>query len=428
MDTHLIDVHMPKNECNIGIRIKSRYNKVYEKNLYEEGDEHGNPIVYNTIYSDLLSPQLKNKQIVVTSMDSGVTSAVITALTQRYMYSVQEHGNTVFKSPLKIIYIDSCPDINLCKTRDFDGFNSSVVSNTMSHTTPTFTNHAMNIRTDQIVMFGLNEETTDDADIDQLMQLGIIHYTLGDLRKKGITDIFRNTIDGFNKSGDPVMVSVDLSAINYLDCPSVHRLSYTSEKGLGRSEYYEILKSLKHIQNLAGLCVTGYDFSLITNEKIKQECDMMTSSVIRDTITTLTSLKEKSINIFNEHSYFLIWRPIDDTDEDGNEDVGWYILRNCSLDFREQLISTRLYEKDTIVTDSIVDDNGDVIDVMITKTNMAEQEFKSYYAGGTFLDCILFPHEKVVMAMELLITPQSVEPVQSLQSVEPVQYTHDTTH
>ena len=143
------------------------------------------------------------------------------------------------------------------------------------------------------------------------------------------------------------MVSVDLSVLSYTNCPYVHRRSYESNKGLTRTEYYEILKSLKNIRNLVGLTITGYDFSLIKNEEIKKQCDLMTSSIIRETITTLTTLKEKSINIFNEHSYFLIWRRIDDTDEYGNEDYGWYILRDCPLDFREELLSKRLHENDT---------------------------------------------------------------------------------
>jgi hypothetical protein len=206
------------------------------------------------------------------------------------------------------------------------------------------------------------------------------------------------------------MISIDLSVFNCKHCPSVHRKSYDSNEGLTRDEYYEILKCLKTIQNIVGICVTGYDFSLITNEKIKEPCDLMTSSLIRETITTLTSLKEKSINIFNEYSYFLIWRPVDDINEDGNEDYGWYILRNCPLDLREELLSKRLHDSDTIIIEHVIDDDGTEINAMITKTNMAEQEFKSYYTGGTYLDCVLFPHEKVVMAMELLSTPQSYQP------------------
>ena len=157
--------------------------------------------------------------------------------------------------------------------------------------------------------------------------------------------------------------------------------------------------------------------SAFLNKDIKQQCDILTSTVIRDTITTLTSIKEKSINIFNENSYFLIWRYVDappesDVNKDADtkhdtEDYGWYILRNCSLDVREKIISEKIPDDDTIIMESVEDNNGDQIDIMITKTTMKEQETKSYYSGGTYLDCILFPEEKVSMMFELINTPQS---------------------
>lgn len=177
-------------------------------------------------------------------------------------------------------------------------------------------------------------------------------------------------------------------------------------KGLTKEEYFKVLSSVKKIDNIVGVCITGFDYSLITDDKIKMQCDMLTTSIIRETVTALTDLKEKSINIFNEESYFLIWRPIYDTDEDGDEDYGWYILRDCPLDMRERLMTEDLKDDDVIITDTVIKD-GEEVDAMITKTTMKEQQDRSYYSGGSYADCILFPHEKVAMMFEMLKTPQA---------------------
>lgn len=402
MDPYTINIELPKEDCNIGNKIKSIFNKTYPKTLYEQGDEHGNPIVYKKLYNDIVDGTIpKNKQLTVMSMDSSVTSAIMTALTRRYMYSEKVKGQTQFRSNLKVIYIDSHPDNTTKINRDFEGFSSSVLSNAMSQINPTYTDHDLNIYPEQVMIFGIDNDHMDDESNDRLLQLNIPNYSLKTIRKKGIENILNNTVERYNDCADSVFVSIDLSVLEPTSCPSVYRTDYKNRNGLNHKEYFEVLKSLKKINNLVGLCITGYDFSLGKDNKMKDSCDMLTSSVIRETLTNLTNLKEKSINIFNENTYFLIWRYLED------DDYGWYILRNCSLEFREELISKRLTD-DSIITEEIIDnEDGEIITVMISKTTMKDQELKSYYTGGVFSDCILYPHEKVSMMFEMLNTPQT---------------------
>ena len=401
MDPYTINVELPKEGCNIGNKIRSIFDKVYDKDLYEKGDDHGNPVIYKRIYDDISNGIIpKNKQLVVLSMDSAVSSSIMTALSKRYMYSENVKGKTQFRSNLKIIYIDSHPDNELYTKREFEGFNSSVMSNSMSQIMPTYTNHDLNIYPEQVVMFGIDKDYISDDSHSRLLQLGLTYYFLDVIKQKGISDVLNSSIDRYNDCEDPVLVSIDLSVLNPTSCPSVYRTDYARKNGLDHKEYSLIIKSLKRIKNLVGIVITGYDFSLVKDSKIKDSCDMLTSSIIRETITNLTTIKEKSINIFNENTYFLIWKYLDD------EEYGWFIMRNCSLEFREQLISSRLSDDDTIISETIKETDED-IDILITKTTMADQETKSYFGGGTYIDCILLPDEKTSMMFEMLNTPQT---------------------
>lgn len=401
-----VKVDLPKTECNIDNRIMSVFDNTYDKTLYETGDDHGNPVVYRTLCRDMMqSSDVNGRTVLMLSGDSGNTSAVITGLSKRYMYTEALGDRSVFKSNLKVLYIDSYPDLDKPLNREFDAINASVLSNSMSMFAPTYTNHELNMNPDQFTVFGINSDAKSRYR-DKLLHLGIIHYGLDDIRLKGVDTILESVVDMYNEDMSPVVVSVDLSVLESTSCPSVYRRDYKNKEGLTKEEYFKVLSSVKKIDNIVGICITGFDYSLITDDKIKMQCDMLTTSIIRETVTTLTDLKEKSINIFNEESYFLIWRPIYDTDEDGDEDYGWYILRDCPLDMREKLMTEDLKDDDVIITDTVIKD-GEEVDAMITKTTMKEQQDRSYYSGGSYADCILFPHEKVAMMFEMLKTPQA---------------------
>jgi hypothetical protein len=126
----------------------------------------------------------------------------------------------------------------------------------------------------------------------------------------------------------------------------------------------------------------------------------ITRETIRYILTKTFDLKEKSINIFSEDSKFLIFRPIEQTDP--ITDIGWYILRGLPLKEREELI--KFVPDDTIITIDLDNDDGKSETYYVTKTDMNEQNLKSYCTSSSIQDTTLFPEEKVSMCFELLNT------------------------
>jgi hypothetical protein len=108
-------------------------------------------------------------------------------------------------------------------------------------------------------------------------------------------------------------------------------------------------------------------------------------------------LKTKKINIFDEDTKFLIWRPVIQLSED---DIGWFILRGVPDSQKEKILKE---VNDTIQTITVDDDNGEPTDVLISSTTMNEQQSISYYMVDTIEDCALVPIEKVQMMFELLM-------------------------
>jgi hypothetical protein len=65
-----------------------------------------------------------------------------------------------------------------------------------------------------------------------------------------------------------------------------------------------------------------------------------------------------------------------------------------------------LSDDDTIIAETTRDGDQD-IEILISKTTMTYQETKSYFGGGSYLECILLPAEKASMMFEMLNTPQT---------------------
>src|SRR5205807_2634565 len=104
----------------------------------------------------------------------------------------------------------------------------------------------------------------------------------------------------------------------------------------------------------------------------------------------------KTINVFNEESKFLIWRPVKFDDY-----KGWLILRCMTLEQRESIIKEIGDDKIIPVP---VEKDGCVYDALVTVTTMKAQQEKSYYQSNSLQDCCLLPGEKIDMMFELLNT------------------------
>ena len=114
----------------------------------------------------------------------------------------------------------------------------------------------------------------------------------------------------------------------------------------------------------------------------------------------ILNLKQYSINIFNEHTRFLIYKPIDElcieTDDNIGDNYGWYILRNVPLDMKNDILGK--IEDDSI----IILDIEDNVQIMVSSTTIYEQNEKCYYTATSCKDCTLYPDEKMAMMFELV--------------------------
>ena len=116
----------------------------------------------------------------------------------------------------------------------------------------------------------------------------------------------------------------------------------------------------------------------------------------------LNLLKQENIkvNIFDEESRFLIFKPLDEIYDNNGYDNGWYILRNVNNSMKRELLES--LETDSIIMLEIPDDDKDDVEIMITSTNINEQNEKCYYYSKDYKDCCLYPDEKLSMGFELV--------------------------
>lgn len=365
---HFINIDVPNHKSCIGNRIKSKFDKTYDWKLYQSGDDYGNPKMYKQLYRDIVSDDdLKNKQLVLMSSDSANVSSVITALSYKHHYTDGIESKIIYKSDLKIIYVDSCVDLDTKIDRTYVGFNSSVVSNALTQIIPSFTNHDINLNSDQLTYIGVQMDSITDKEKILLNQTDFTVYSLELLRKKGLDRIIDEVVRDCNRIDSPTLICVDLSVLKSSCTPSAYRRNYNNKDGLDTNEYDTIIKKLSNIKNKVGLCITGYDFNVIEKDiEIKQYADNLTTEIIKETLRKLTSIKEKSVNVFNEESFFLIYRWDDD------EGYGWNILRNADLAFRDKYINERL------PNDEIYHEMIDGRKMLITKTTINDQKMKFY--------------------------------------------------
>lgn len=114
---------------------------------------------------------------------------------------------------------------------------------------------------------------------------------------------------------------------------------------------------------------------------------------INNILVNLLNLKEKKINIFNEHSEIIIYRNEEITSE---EDIGWYILRGLNEELKDMLF-------DRLKNNKIISITLNDIPILISKTNLDYQNKITYFDNNTKIeDLVLFPEEKKALCFELI--------------------------
>jgi hypothetical protein len=111
--------------------------------------------------------------------------------------------------------------------------------------------------------------------------------------------------------------------------------------------------------------------------------------------------------VFDEESRFLIFKPLEEI-YDEKYGFGWYILRNINKNMQNEILS--ILKPDNIIMIDIPNDNINDDDdddninkhIMISSTNINEQNEKCYYLSESYKDCCLYPDEKLSMCFELV--------------------------
>jgi len=364
--------------------------KVFDKEFYID-KETEDINIYNYAKSGA------KKQVYITK-DIETVIPVLSGINEKFMFQDGE----LFSSKLKLIIFSNYHELD----------NNYILAQLTSISECYFKNHNLVIKLNQFILVGLNDEDYD-LDIEGLHNLEVEHYTLSIIKKKGIEQIINKIID--NNKENKLLAYFNLEVFESKIAPCVNRrnlaIDLDLEFGFGDKKIsknglsYENLISIGNLlkDKIDYLVISGFDATLDNQETGFPA--RLTNEIVQILYRNVMNLKEKKINIFNENSRFLIYRQLEKTDD---QDVGWYILRFVDIETKNKILEK--IEDDKIYTidldDYSIDDFTDTSDnsILISATTMEEQNKKTYYGTNTFMECVLFPDEKVSMVFELVNT------------------------
>ena len=328
---------------------------------------------YNLLYKYIKEYKEKNpKDIVVTiGGDQSLSISTISAM------------NDTYKN-LYVLWIDSYPDMHNILTSYDKSLNRMSLSSLLDLSEKVIS-PKNNLTSDQVICLGLNN--ADDFEYSSLDENSITYFDMKRIRKLGIKQVvnFIEEIIG----DDPLHISFDLKAFDSELAPSIYdkgkAIDKNEQKGLNINDLDLICSTLNN--NLVSIDITEFN---PTKENKQNHC---TAEVARKCIVKCLNLAEKSLNVYNEESYFLIYRPL--SQKDPYADIGWYVLRGLDNITKNEIMKH-------ISNDAIISIEVDGIDCLVTKTTIYEQQTKEYYAASTINDTTLLPKEKLDMVFELI--------------------------
>ncbi len=410
----LIHAQVPdENGYDIDDLLLKTFDFVIKKDMYTIKDG------YNIVYDFVRQLYYDQKKKLITpaillSSDPSISSATISGVYEKFMYPTKIKEETKYKSDTKILYFDASPDLHTRRIRSNAHVMNSVISNCIGLTDESFTQHKLNIHPSDVYLIGINDDQLVDEDENNINKYSLNMFTLQLLRKKGlkrVLDVIFNKIQY-----DNIHVVIDMSCIDTKSAPSVFRNQDADGSGFNLEELEIICTFVKSLQKVNSIDITGYNLGAIESKDKNYGANYITVSTIGfilKNITALEIIKEKVINVFDENTKFVIWRPInyvyqedndEDDSEDKNDEIGWYILRNISNEERNKMIE---YIGDDNIINVTVVKNGHLINALATTTSMAEQQQMTYDLCQNIADCCLDPEEKIDMMFEMLNTPKS---------------------
>ena len=317
---------------------------------------------YQKLYDHIYNNIENDEKILTIGGDGSISAATIPAIKEKYKDVV-------------VLWIDN--ELILKNIQDeIQGLDDLTFLSLLGELDQPFINkdNKTIIQPEDIICLGVKE------DDDNLQEKGITYFTLEKIKNLNLNNILDYIKTLLNNRKIHICLNIgslnkDLFSTNY-------------EEGLSKEDIEIILKYLKG--DLIALDIIGFNPISYNNEDVKKIREF-----IRNLIKEVFDLKEKSINIFTEHSYFLIYRPVEQERGKEEEDIGWYLLRGLDKKLKNEIMS----KLDDEIIETI---NIDGKYYMITKTTMDYQNKKSYYDSKNVFEAILFPEEKKVAGFELI--------------------------
>lgn len=377
----------------------SKFDYTIKNNMYKEVDNTFE--IYDYLRKIMARKKEKSKMklpIITLSSDSSISGSTITGTCEKYMNAVPNGNNIIYKSDIKVIYIDALPDLSQKKYSHYVDFESSILSDSCGLTNnSSFSKARIFVDPKNVYCIGLNDIILPNDQELLLKNNDFNYFTLDIMRKKGINKIMDYVIEECKY--DNVHVVIDLSVMSKKFAPSVNRLNLDeANDGFDHDEIIMILNKIKKLKLLNSVDITGYNFGYKEHKEKHMNANSLTILTIELILKNLINIKEKRINLFDENSKFLIYKKMNDI-----EPIGWKILRGLTIDQREEFIKAINNRIEIVpVNDKEI---NDFYDAFVTTTCIKEQQEKSYYVAKDMFECCLYPGEKLSMMFELINSP-----------------------
>lgn len=399
--------------------IRQEFDNIIEKNIYDSPDTCHE--LYKELYKKFKNIiKDKNKTYVNFSSDCAISAATIASLNELYAYRC----GPIYKSDLKIIYINLSTDLELNNYDIIDKITNeiaskSIVSNLISMSSDdikrSYTKHMIDLELSQFIFIGPEQITSLEENL--FLETNTKYYMFSNLYKK-LEQILDKIVD--ENKNSPIAIIFNMNSIHPKLNINTTNMSETKKTGWNIDQINMIINKLSKLNNIKMIDITGYNlYSKINNnnDNINNSKDIKNTENIENMNNLqlninfimkiyggLLKLKEYSLNIFTETSRFLIYKPMEeiyDSEESGYH-YGWYVLRNIHKGMKQELLET--LDHDSIIILDIPDDDDPFkeVEIMISTTCINEQNEKCYYMATSYKDCCLYPDEKLDMMFELI--------------------------
>jgi arginase family enzyme len=379
MEKNIIFVKVPCHQSNrkdgyqLGCDfIKKQYHYTFDEPLFTKpiinfSDGHKFSKGFNNLYKCITDHLQSKKNDIMITIGGDNTLSISTCLAI----------NDINNGNLKILYITPYPNTNVYDANTTNDINDMVIPSIMGNLIPPIVNcNNKYVISNQIILYGLQ----DDANTEYLDDKFIEYFKASKINKLG-DDIFNEQIKD-TVSNYPVHVILDMKIFgeNY-----VTQDEYNIKNSLNYEHINKLLINIKN--NIISMDITEFNPLTCTSIESKKVRELG-----RDIIKNVFDIKEKSINIINEHTQFLIYRPLEQLN---SSDIGWYILSGLPISEMNNMLNL-------IVDDEIKTIDIDGEDYLVAKTSMDEQNNKTFYHAKSTYDITLFPNEKIDMCFRIL--------------------------